>query len=83
MVMICLDAHIRTIVVLTGSNVIGIYFLPLLYVIYYSVTTHLCQGKKVTILPSGDVNPGPIPSRRGLLKDSPYSVVRVECLSCD
>jgi hypothetical protein len=27
------------------------------------VMTHLRQGKKVSILPLGDVNPGPIPSR--------------------
>jgi hypothetical protein len=31
--------------------------------IYYSVTTHRQKGKMVSILPSGDVNPGPIPSR--------------------
>jgi hypothetical protein len=57
-VRICLDAHIRTIVVLTGGKLTGIYFLHLLY-----VTTHRRQGKKVSILPLGDVNPGPIPSR--------------------
>jgi hypothetical protein len=28
-----------------------------------SVTMHLCQGKKVIILPSGDVNHGPVASR--------------------
>jgi hypothetical protein len=75
-----LDAHIRTIVVLTGGR---LNFLHLLYVIYYSVMTHLCQGKKVSILPLDDVNPGPVPSRRDLLEDSPYHVVGVACLSCD
>jgi hypothetical protein len=30
--------------------------------IYFSVTTHLRQGKKVSILPPGDVNHGPVPS---------------------
>jgi ABC-type arginine transport system permease subunit len=35
----------------------------LLYVIYYSVTTHLRQGKKVSFLPLDDVNFGPIPLR--------------------
>jgi hypothetical protein len=39
------------------------------------MTTHRRQGKKVSILPSSDVNPGPIPSRRGLLEDSPYHAV--------
>jgi hypothetical protein len=29
-------------------------------------------GKKVSILPPGDVNPGPVPSRRGLLENCPY-----------
>jgi hypothetical protein len=53
-----LDAHVRTIVVLTGGRLIGIYFLHLL-----SVTMHLRQGKKLSILPPGDVNPGPVPSR--------------------
>jgi hypothetical protein len=31
-------------------------------------TTHLRQGKKVSILVSGDVNSGPVASRRGLLE---------------
>jgi hypothetical protein len=79
----CLEAHIRTIVVLTGGKLTGIYFLHLLYAIYYFVTTHLQNGKKVSILPPGDVNPGPVPSRRGLLEDSPYRAVGVACLSCD
>jgi hypothetical protein len=35
----------------------------LLSAMYYSVTIHLRQGKKVSILPLGDVNPGPVPSR--------------------
>jgi hypothetical protein len=39
------------------------------------VTTHLRQGKNVSILPPGDVNSGPIASRRGLLEDIPYLVV--------
>jgi hypothetical protein len=50
---------------------------------YFSVTTHLRQGKKVSILLSDDVNPGPIPSRWGLIKDSPYRVVGSACPSCD
>jgi hypothetical protein len=36
-----LDAHIRTIVVLTCGNLTWIYFLYLLSTIYFSVTTHL------------------------------------------
>jgi hypothetical protein len=63
MMRIHLDAYIRTIVVLTGSNLTGFYFLYLLYAIYYSVMTHLQQGKMVSILLPGDVNPEPIPSR--------------------
>jgi hypothetical protein len=39
---------------------------------YFSITTHLRQGKKVSILPLGDVNLGPVHSRRSLLEDSPY-----------
>jgi hypothetical protein len=35
------------------------------------VKTHLRQGKKVSILPPGDVNPGPVASRRGLLEAIP------------
>jgi hypothetical protein len=35
----------------------------LLSVIYFLVTTHLCQGKKVSILSPGDVNSGPVASR--------------------
>jgi uncharacterized membrane protein (GlpM family) len=50
MVRICLDYHIRTIVVLTGGKLIGFYFLYLLYATYYSVTMHLRQGKKVSII---------------------------------
>jgi hypothetical protein len=69
-VRIRLDAHIRTIVVLTGGKLTGIYFLHLL-----SITMHRWQGKKVSILLSGDVNPRPVPSRWGLLVDSPYYVV--------
>jgi hypothetical protein len=33
-----------------------------------SVMTHLRQGKKVSILVPGDVNSGPVASRRGLLE---------------
>jgi hypothetical protein len=32
---------------------------------------HLCQGKKVSILVPGDVNFGPVASRRGLLEAVP------------
>jgi hypothetical protein len=46
-----------------------------------SITTHLRKGMKVTILPPGDVNLRPIPSRRGLFEDSPYSVVGAACPS--
>jgi hypothetical protein len=70
-VRICLDAHIRTIVVLTCGKVTGIYFQYLLPAIYILVMTHLCQGKKVSILMPGDVNSGPIASRRGLLEAVP------------
>jgi hypothetical protein len=54
------DAYIRTIVVLIGGKLIGIYLLYLLYAIYFSITTHLRQGKKVSILVPGDVNSGPV-----------------------
>jgi hypothetical protein len=64
-------ARIRTIVVLTGGKLIGMYLLYLLYAIYFSVTMHLRQGKKVSILVSDDVNFGPIASRRGLLEAVP------------
>jgi hypothetical protein len=43
----------------------------LLSTTYFSVTMHLRQGKKVSILMSGDVNSGPIASRRGLLEAVP------------
>jgi hypothetical protein len=82
-VRIRLEAHIRTIVVLTGDKLTAIYFLHLLYAIYYSVTAHIRKGKKVSILSPGDVNSGPLPTRRGLLEDSPYHVVGAMCLSCD
>jgi hypothetical protein len=62
-VRIHLDAHIRSIVVLTGGKLTGFYFLLLPYAIYYSVTMHRRKGKKISILPSGDVNPEPVPSR--------------------
>jgi hypothetical protein len=35
------------------------------------VTMHLHQGKKVSILMSGDVNSGPVASRRGLFEAVP------------
>jgi hypothetical protein len=35
----------------------------LLSTIYFSVTTHLRQGKKVSILMPGDVDSGPVASR--------------------
>jgi hypothetical protein len=82
-VRIRLDAHIRTKVVSTGDKLTGFYFLYLLYVIYYSVTTHLRQDQKVSILPPGDVNPRPVPSRQGLRDDSPYRAVGAACPSCD
>jgi hypothetical protein len=65
------NAHIRTIVVLSGGKLTGIYFLYLLSVIYFSVTTHLRQGKKVSILVSGDVDSGPIALRCGLFEAVP------------
>jgi hypothetical protein len=47
----------------------------LLYVFTFckllSLTTHLRQGKKVSILMSGDVDSVPIASRRGLLEAVP------------
>jgi hypothetical protein len=71
MVRIHFNARIRTIVVLTGGKLTGIYFMYLLFAIYFSVMTHLRQGKKVSILMSGDVDSGPIVSRRGLLEAVP------------
>jgi hypothetical protein len=44
----------------------------LLSAIYFSVMTHRWKGKKVSILPPCDLNPGPISSRRGLLEDNSY-----------
>jgi hypothetical protein len=82
-VRICLDAHIRTIVVLTSGKLTGVYFLYLLYAIYYSVTTHLRHAKKVSMLPPGDVNPGHVPSRRDVLENSPYCALGAACPSCD
>jgi hypothetical protein len=57
-VRIRLGAHIRTIVVLIGGKLIGIYFLHLL-----SITTHQQQGNEINILPLGDVNLVPISLR--------------------
>jgi hypothetical protein len=53
-----LDVRMRTVVVLIGGRLTGIYFLYLLF-----VTTYLHQSKKVSILPPSDVNPKPVPSR--------------------
>jgi hypothetical protein len=47
------------------------------------ITMHLRQGKNVSILPPGDVNPRPVPSRQDLLDDSSYHAVGVVCPSCD
>jgi hypothetical protein len=69
------NARIRTIVVLTGGKLTGIYFLYLLSVIYFAVTTHLRQGKKVSILVPGDVDSGPVASRRGLLEAVPINLM--------
>jgi hypothetical protein len=71
MVSIHFNSHIRTIVVLTGGKLTGIYFLYLLSAIYFFVTMHLHQGKEVSILSSGDVNPGRVPSRWGYLRTDP------------
>jgi hypothetical protein len=68
------NARIRTIVVLTCDKLTGIYLLYLLYANYFSVTTRLHQGKKVSILVPSDVNSGPIALRRGLLEAT--SIVR-------
>jgi hypothetical protein len=43
----------------------------LLSAIYFSVTTHLRQGKKVSIFVWGDVDSGPVASGRGLLEAVP------------
>jgi hypothetical protein len=56
------NARIR-LVVLTGGKLIGIYLMYLLYAIYFSVTMHLRQDKKVSILVPGDVDFGPVASR--------------------
>jgi hypothetical protein len=74
-----LEAYIRTIVVLIGGKRTVIYFLYLLSTIYFSVTTHLQQGKKVSVIPPGDLNHRHVPSRLGLLEDSPYHVLGVAC----
>jgi hypothetical protein len=51
--------------------------------LFTSVTTQLCQGKKVSIFPSGDANHGPVPSRRGLIEYNPYCAKWAMCSSCD
>jgi hypothetical protein len=70
MVRISFNAHIRTIVVLIGGKLTGVLsvftFCNLL-----SITMHLHQGKKVSILVPGDVDSGPIALRRGLLEAVP------------
>jgi hypothetical protein len=66
MLRIRFNAHIISIVVLTGGKLTEIYFLYLLFAMM-----HLRQGKKVSILVSGDVNSGLIASRRGLLETVP------------
>jgi hypothetical protein len=43
----------------------------LLSAIYFFVTMHLHQGKKVSILSLGDANLGPVPTRRGCLRIVP------------
>jgi hypothetical protein len=65
------NARIRTIVVLSGDKLTWMHFLYLLSAIYFSVTTHLRQGKKVSIIVVGDVDFGPVASRRGLLEAVP------------
>jgi hypothetical protein len=70
-VRICFNARIRTIVVLTGGKLTGIHFQYLPSATYFSVTTHLRQGKKLSILVLGDVDSGPVASRRGLLEAVP------------
>jgi hypothetical protein len=47
-----------------------LFYVFTFYNLFY-VMTHLRQGNKVSILPSGDVNFGPIVSRRGLLEAVP------------
>jgi hypothetical protein len=79
----CLEAHIRTIVVLIGSKLTRIYFLYLFYAIYFFVTVHQWKGKKVSIILLDDVNPILVPSRWGLLEDSVYRAVGAACPSCD
>jgi hypothetical protein len=81
--MIRLDAHIRTIVVLAGGKLTGIYFLYLLYTIYFFITTHRRKYKKVSFIPSGDVNSGFVSLRRDLIEDNLYRVVGFACLSCN
>jgi hypothetical protein len=75
-------AHIRAIVAVTGGKLTTFNFPCLLSVNYCFVMTHLRSGKKVSYLSSGHVNPGPVPSRRGLLEDSLYRAIWVACLSC-
>jgi hypothetical protein len=60
------NARIRTIVVLIGGKLSVFTSYNLLF-----ATTHLRQGKKVSILVPGDVNSGPVASRRGLLEAVP------------
>jgi hypothetical protein len=41
--------------------------------IYFSITTHLRQGKKVSIIVQGDVDSDLVASRRGLLEAAPIA----------
>jgi hypothetical protein len=50
---------------------------------FFSITTHRQKGKKISILPPGDVNPRPVTSRWCLLEDSPYQAVGAACPLCD
>jgi hypothetical protein len=42
--------------------------MDLLFTIYFSVTMHLRQDKKVSILVPSDVDFGPVASKQGLLE---------------
>jgi hypothetical protein len=62
-----IDARIRTIVVLIGGKLTGIYFMEFTNF----AMMHLRIGKKISYLPPGDVNPKLIISIRGLLETRP------------
>jgi hypothetical protein len=38
---------------------------------------HIRQGKMVSLLPLGDVNPEPLPLKTRLLEDDPYRVIEI------